>query len=255
MFPFIVSIPHSSHRIPEEMRPSMALTEQEIWDSVDIGTEEIFGTLPAEVVLRAAWSRLVVDLNRDPGRRYNKGVVAKTDYHGRLIHRPGAFPDESEVRRLIRLYHRPFHKKLAAALQDPSIRAVFDCHSLNGVGPADAPDAGKRRKDIILGNNGDAQGNPAPDRGKPTCPPEVLHFMKRSFLEAGFSVSINDPYAGGFITTHYGGKYGDRGKFSIQIEINQELYRDQGSHRANMEKTEAVRTRVHAAFHEIAKNL
>lgn len=253
--PLIISIPHCSRRIPEDLRAAIALTDHEIWDSADIGTAEIFGTLPARVVLRARWSRLIVDLNRNPDRRYEKGVVARTDYHGRSIHRPGSFPDESEVQRRIRKYYRPFHRDLAATLDNPAIRAVFDCHSLNGIGPADAPDAGKKRKDIILSNNGDREGNRDPARGEPSCPRDSLQRIKGAFQDAGFSVSVNDPYGGGFITVHYGRLYAERGKFCVQIEINQDLYRVRGGLRLDPVKTEAVTKRVHAAFQEIARDL
>jgi hypothetical protein len=50
----------------------------------------------------------------------------------------------------------PFHDKLEDAFASPGIKFLFDCHSLNGIGLKDAPDSGKKkRKDIILSNNGD----------------------------------------------------------------------------------------------------
>ena len=40
--------------------------------------------------------------------------------------------------------------------------------------------------------------------------------------QAGFSVKRNNPYAGGFITQHYGKPY--ESVHAIQIEINRSLY-------------------------------
>lgn len=41
-FPFIISMPHCSCRIPEEVIPTIALIKEEIWEPADIGTKEIF---------------------------------------------------------------------------------------------------------------------------------------------------------------------------------------------------------------------
>jgi N-formylglutamate deformylase len=43
--------------------------------------------------------------------------------------------------------------------------------------------------------------------------------------ERGYSVSRNKPYAGGFITEHYGNPAA--GLHSIQLEINRALYMDE----------------------------
>jgi len=254
-FPFIISMPHCSCRIPEEVMPTLVLTKEEIWESTDIGTEEVFGPLPAKVSLRARWSRLVVDLNRSHDQMDRKGVIAQVDYHGRSVFSEGCIPDENEVELRLREYYWPFHNRLTKALENPDNKALFDCHSLNGIGPAEAPDKGKKRKDIILSNNGDQSGNADPARGRITCPTEGLYLMKAAFKESGFSVSINDPYAGGFITTHYGQKYARKGKISVQIEINQDLYLEPNSLQPVAQRLEEARTRVLQAFVRIADKL
>jgi N-formylglutamate amidohydrolase len=152
-------------------------------------------------------------------------------------------------------YYRPFHDELKAALDDANIMGLFDCHSLNGIGPPDAPDAGNKRKDIILGNNGDETGNQNPSLGKTTCPAETLHMIKAAFQRAGFSVSINDPYAGGFITTHYGQELAGTGRIAVQIEINQDLYLEPGTRQIAVEKVKAIRAKVFSSFEEITRKL
>ena len=143
-------------------------------ESVDRGTSEIFGALPSSATVCAQWSRLVVDLNRDPHRRDRKGVVPHVDYNGRVIYRPGCVPDEKETRFRIERYYIPYHNRLKKSLEDPEIRGIIDCHSLCEVAPVEAPDAGGRRKDIVLGNNGDSEGKELPGMGKPTAPPETV---------------------------------------------------------------------------------
>jgi N-formylglutamate deformylase len=252
-YPFIISLPHCSSQIPEEVRPALALTNEEIWESTDRGVLEIFGSIPAKKILFAQWSRLVVDLNRSPSRRDAKGVIAQVDYHGRSIYRSGCIPDEKEVERRLSKYYWPFHKCLVEWLQKTDIKALFDCHSLNGTGPEEAPDPGKRRKDIILGNNGDHSGNIIPERGGITCPAETLQLMKEAFQRAGFSVSINDPYPGGFITNYHGEKFAGAGKTALQIEINQDLYLDPTHTQLLPKPLEEVKAKVLQSFEEIAR--
>ena len=238
--PFVISLPHCSGEIPERIRSHIVLTQAEMLDAIDIGTREIFGNLPAEKVLCAPWSRLVVDLNRSPDQRDAKGVVAMTDYHGRTVYRPHAIPDEKEIEDRLTADYHPYHRQLQRALKSARVKGLLDCHSLKGIGPSDAPDAGKKRKDIILGNNGGSAGEINPVRGETTCGSGLLNFMKQVFEEKGFSVSLNDPYAGGFITTHYGRDLAADGKMALQIEINQDLYVDPLTEKILPQKAAAV---------------
>jgi N-formylglutamate amidohydrolase len=254
-FPFIISLPHCSKQVPEEVRPALALNNKEIWESTDRGTKEIFGSIPAKKIIFARWSRLVVDLNRSPTRQSAKGVIPQVDYHGRFIYRSGCIPDENERKRRLREYYWPFHKRLVEAFEETDSKVLFDCHSLNGTGPEAAPDFGKKRKDIILGNNGDHSGNMNPARGRITCPVETLQLMKEAFQRAGYSVSLNDPYPGGFITNYYGKKFASAGKIVVQIEINQDLYVEHTRKRLSPKKLEKVKTRVLQSFREIARKL
>jgi N-formylglutamate deformylase len=254
-YPFIISLPHCSKQVPEEIKPSFSLNDNEIWESTDRGTKEIFGSIPATKIIVARWNRLVVDLNRSPGRRDSKGVVPSVDYHGRSIYRSDCIPDEQEIERRLSTYYWSFHKCLDDSLKELDSIALFDCHSLNGTGPEEAPDPGKRRKDIILGNHGDDSGNKNPERGPITCPPETLQLIKMAFERAGFSVSLNDPYPGGFITKYHGAQLIGTGKFAVQIEINQDLYLEHKPKRLSPERLKDTKTRVLQSFKEIAGKL
>jgi len=251
--PFVISVPHCSGRIPERMRADFSLSNDEIADSIDLGTREIFGTLDTGDILCSEWSRLVVDLNRDPGRRDSKGVIARVDYFGRPVYRTNMFPNKKEILDHLREYYWPYHHQLGEALAQPNIKGVIDCHSLSGIGPPEAPDAGRKRKDIILSNNGDHRGKMTPSLGRTTCPSELLNLMKQAFLRAGFSVAINDPYTAGFISTHYGHVFADREKFAVQIEINQDLYAGPGPGKVSRGRLADVRSKVGGCLDEIAE--
>ncbi len=253
--PFVISLPHCSGRVPEKIRPAIILSDEQIEESTDMGTKEIFGSIPAKAVVYARWSRLVVDLNRGLDQRNSKGIIALKDYHGRIIYRNGCFPNKQETESRVLEYYRPFHNELKAALDDSNIIGLFDCHSLNGIGPPEAPDAGEKRMDIILSNNGDETGNENPAFGKNTCPAETLHMISTAFRKAGFSVSINDPYAGGFITTHYGRELAGTGRIAVQIEINQDLYLEPGTGQIAAERLKSSMAKVFRSFEEIARKL
>jgi N-formylglutamate deformylase len=254
-FPFVFSAPHCSRRIPPEIRGALALTDEEIVESTDLGTHEIFGSIPAQRVCCAAWSRLAVDLNRSPAQRDRKGVVPHVDYGGRTVYRPEFLPDGVEVERRVQLYYRPFHEALRSAVESREIFGLFDCHSLNGVGPPEAPDPGERRKDICLSNNGDEEGCARPGFGGATCASGWMARIKGIFEEEGFSVSVNRPYAGGFITTNYGEYLSGLGKIAVQIEINQDLYCLPGTNDTVPDEVGAVIERLNGVFRTLTERV
>ncbi|MBW1942310.1 MAG: N-formylglutamate amidohydrolase [Deltaproteobacteria bacterium] len=251
-WPFVISLPHSSGRIPESLLRTYALSEKEIRESTDLGTQEIFGDLPAISVLGTEWSRLVIDLNRGPRERGPKGLIAQVDYNGRAVYHPGCIPDGEELEARLKAYYWPFHHRFEEVL-DRGVGILFDCHSLGGVGPPEAPDPGRIRKDIILGNNGNRRGETDPVLGKTTCPGDKLFLMKEAFEKQGFSVSINDPYAGGYIVNHYGQKYTHTGLMAVQIEINQDMFMEGTDLVA--ERVEQVRERIRGSFDMIAGSI
>ena len=253
--PFVISVPHGSFQIPEDIRSSMALTQREIQESADLGTREVFTQLPVVAALWSRWSRLVVDLNRDPQQRDPKGVVPEVDYYGRSIYREGCYPRKEEVESRLKKYYWPYHRRLKEAIERPEIRVLLDCHSLTGIGPQGAPDPSKSRKDIVLGNNGNLKGEVDPSRGHITCPAQTLKMMSTVFDQFGFSVSMNQPYAGGFITTHYGPKLIETGKMAVQIEINQDLYLQSKTLHLDRNRLADIANRLHQVFRELARRL
>jgi N-formylglutamate amidohydrolase len=70
------------------------------------------------------------------------------------------------------------------------------------------------RADVVLG-----------DRYGTSCVAIVSETIESTLTELGYSVSRNKPYAGGFITEHYGNP--SAGLHAIQLEINRGLYMDE----------------------------
>jgi N-formylglutamate amidohydrolase len=254
-FPYLISIPHCSSLIPKNEKPLFSLTEEEIQDSIDLGTKEIFGSLPAAAILYGEWSRLLVDLNRGPEEREIKGVIPQIDYKGRQVYNADISMDEARVQGLLKSYYWPYHNRIKKLICSDEIVGLIDCHSLNGIGPPESPDPGKKRKDIVLGNNGNLEGSVNPKLGKLSCPAEIIQKISRAFETVGFSVSINNPYSGGYITGHYGKCCTRMGKFAIQIEINQDLYISQKTLNFVPEKLEEIKGLMILAFKEVMDTL
>jgi N-formylglutamate amidohydrolase len=122
----------------------------------------------------------------------------------------------AEAERRIETCWKPFHEMVASLVH--GTRAVFgrcvliDCHSM----PSHVPvsNRGDRLADIVLG---DAHGT--------ACAPYITRFVERRLADLGYRVRRNDPYAGGFITRHYGRPR--EHVHALQIEIARDLYMDE----------------------------
>jgi N-formylglutamate deformylase len=243
----VVSVSHAGGEVPPAIRATLAQTDRQILANVDLGTAQIFGPLPAAAVIMARWSRLVVDLNRDPAQRDDKGVIARTDYRGRPVFRHGLEPDIKETERRIEAYYRPFHRRLSTALDSPGIRFLVEGHSLDAFGPADAPDPGGPRADVVISNRGDETGGPDDEV---TCSPRLLGDLAAALQGRGLSVAKNFPYRGGFITRHWGPILRQRGGGAIQIEVNKGLFLDEPNLAVIGDRAADVRRRLGAALAE-----
>jgi N-formylglutamate amidohydrolase len=78
-------------------------------------------------------------------------------------------------------------------------------------GRAGHKDPGRERAGVVPG-----------DREGTSCAPALTAAVSRHFEASGFVVRPNDPYKGGFITTHHG-RPADR-IHAIQIELRRDLY-------------------------------
>jgi N-formylglutamate amidohydrolase len=185
-------------------------------------------------LMRAHFPRCFVDVNREPyeldprmfdGRLPSfantrsmrvaggLGTVARVVGDAQEIY-DQRIPVDDALRRIEGLY-KPYHRALRRLLtrvhRDFGTAVLVDCHSMpSAAGPKDE----RPRSDIVLG-----------DRYGTSCAGIVPDTIEQALRERGYVVSRNKPYAGGFITEHYG-KPG-AGLHSVQLEINRALYMDE----------------------------
>ena len=111
--------------------------------------------------------------------------------------------------------YKPYHRALRQMVLDTraafGVAVLLDCHSM----PSTVRGMhGRLRPDIVLG-----------DRYGTSCASELTDLAAGVLSGLGYSVSRNKPYAGGFITEHYGQPA--RGLHAVQIEFNRHLYMDE----------------------------
>jgi N-formylglutamate deformylase len=233
-FPLLVEVPHAGTNVPEPVLEELIVPTDALLRDADIYVDELFANAPQHgaALLCANVSRYVVDLNRaqddfdsatvsdHPTAPFAqpRGVVWRATTDGRpLLRRPLSF---AALRRRLDVYYTPYHAALSKTLE--ALRAQFGYavlvagHSMPSRGRSLHMDAGVRRADVVPGT-----------RGRSTADARVIDLVDAHFRAAGLSVRHDDPYKGGFSTTHYGRP--DLRVHAIQIELNRALYVDEAT--------------------------
>ncbi len=211
--------------------------------SEDAFVDMLVGEAPALglPLLAAEYPRAYVDLNRscdelDPavidGLRRSPanprissglGVIPRVVSGGRLIYRGKVSMAEAEAR--IAEVWRPYHSRLEALMQDSlnlfGEAILLDIHSMPHEALENvAPKPGRSRPEVVLG-----------DRFGASCNSEIVDRLEQAFVDQGLVVSRNSPFAGAFMTQHYGRPAQSR--HAIQIEIDRSLYMNETMIRPN----------------------
>ena len=238
----VFASPHSGSDYPRSFLESSILNEHDIRSSEDAFVDRLFADAPAlgAPLLVARSPRAFIDLNRgreelDPGlisgirRRMQNpriasglGVIPRVVSNGRAIYRRKITLAESEAR--IRAHWVPYHAALERLLKETCATCgeaiLMDCHSM----PSEAIDSIRTTTgtvpDVVLG-----------DRYGSAARPEIVKQIEAAFASAGFQVARNTPFAGAFITQHYGRP--SRNQHVVQVEINRALYMDEDKIRPN----------------------
>jgi N-formylglutamate deformylase len=246
----VCNSPHSGRTYPSRFLAQSRLDLPTLRRSEDTFVDELFADSLAYGVplMRAHFPRAFLDVNREPyeldprmfeGRlpafantrslrvAGGLGTIARVVGDAREIYDRRLPVDEALAR--IELYYKPYHRALRRLIVNAQkgfgLAVLIDCHSM----PSNASGRDERpRADVVLG-----------DRYGTSCAPDVTDVIEESLREFGYVVLRNKPYAGGFITEHYGDPAA--GLHAVQIEINRALYMDEHEYRKSA-RFEAVRT-------------
>lgn len=250
--PFVFNSPHSGCHYPPRFLSMSRLDAAAIRRSEDCYVDELFAAAAGlgAPFLTANFPRAYLDVNREPfeldPRMFREpvpsfanirsprvagglGTVPKLVGEGYDIY-AARLPLAEALSRIEHIY-KPYHACLAELLS--RTRATFgcailiDCHSM----PASIRVGdGQGRPDFIIG-----------DRFGSSASAALSQHVISLLAARGYKVANNKPYAGGFITEHYG-RPAER-LHAVQIEVNRGLYMDERS----LERT--------AGFHRLASNL
>jgi N-formylglutamate deformylase len=117
----------------------------------------------------------------------------------------------SRIEALYKPYHRALRRLINKAHQAFGTVILVDCHSMPSIGVTrDEP----ARPDVVIG-----------DRYGTSCAGVLPDAVEETLMALGYSVGRNKPYAGGFITEHYGNPAS--GLHTIQLELNRAIYMDE----------------------------
>lgn len=227
--PLIVTVPHAGRALTPALTARLRVPAVQLRQLEDPWVDRLFEAVPAHGgwLVTTRWARAVADVNRAadefafaapvPGwratakARIGLGVVP-TRLAGAPIYTTPLDPAAVDAR--VAQAHRPYHAALGALVDDLHARfgevLVVDGHSMpdNAQPPALPP------ADAVIG-----------DRWSTSAEAGWVAELQGALEGARFTTARNRPYAGGYITRHYG-RPGE-GVHVVQLELRRGLYMDE----------------------------
>ena len=218
--PIILAQPHSGMDVPENIRANLNEIGRRLLDT-DWHIPRLYdGLLPEASIVRANFSRYVIDPNRDPagGSLYpgqnTTSLVPETTFDGVPIWKT-PLTDEDIADRLA-CFHVPYHDALRAEISRVKaahgFAILYDCHSIRSTIPHLFDG---RLPDLNIGTNDGASCDVAiQNAARDVCDQQDI-----------FNFVVNGRFKGGWTTRHYGQP--QAGVHAIQMEIAQCAYLSQ----------------------------
>jgi len=127
----LITTPHSSTYVPQELLLRFALTQRQIWEGSDPGTKETADLAvgnDTNLVLASPVNRMVVDLNRNADDLSPIGVCRVKDFKQRLIYKEGQGLTPEEKAKYIEQFHKTWHEEFLKRL-NRSLHLHIDFHN------------------------------------------------------------------------------------------------------------------------------
>ncbi len=234
--PVLFNSPHSGSTYPRAFLETSRLDVATLRRSEDSFVDALIAGVVRRgyPLMRAHFPRCFVDVNREPyeldprmfeGRLPSfantrsmrvaggLGTVARVVGDALEIYDQRIPVDDAlqRIESLYKPYHRALRRLFTKLHRDFGTAMLVDCHSM----PSSSGHKDERpRPEFVLG-----------DRYGTSCVGVVAETVESTLRAMGYTVSRNKPYAGGFITEHYGNPAA--GLHAIQLEINRALYMDE----------------------------
>ena len=238
--PVLVASPHSGRSYPPDFIASSRLDFRALRRSEDSFVEELFADAAAAGIplLQAEFPRAYCDVNREPWELdplmftdklpawcnissarvlAGFGTIARLVASGEPIYRGKlSFADaEQRIRSCWKPYHEALTNLIESTLATHGACLLLDAHSMPSLNSSvTGKELRPAEPDFVLG---DAFGT--------SCAQSITQLTERFLRDRGFRVRRNDPYAGGYVTRHYGRPSNQ--VHVLQIEISRSLYMDE----------------------------
>lgn len=234
--PFVFNVPHAGAVYPASFLAASRLDAMALRRSEDAFVDELFAGTPGlgAPLMAARFPRAYLDLNREPyeldSRMFDGrlppfantrsmrvagglGTIPRIVADGQEIYGSRLSVEEAlhRIEWLYKPYHRTLRQLVRRTAQSFGHAVLIDCHSM----PSSSVSRDEGAKaDIVLG-----------DRYGTSCAVVLIDLVEAALRRRGYMVVRNKPYAGGFITEHYGEPA--LGRHALQIEINRSIYMDE----------------------------
>ncbi|MEM6711416.1 MAG: N-formylglutamate amidohydrolase [Pseudomonadota bacterium] len=231
--PFVLGSPHSGTTYTRSFLEASQLSSIDLRRSEDTYVDRLVSSAVQKgaPLLSARFPRCYCDLNREPYELDPRMFVdplpafantASLRVAGGLGTVPRVVGDRQPIyKRKLKVHealhrvetlYKPYHSALRRVLAKSHVRfgmaVLVDCHSMPSL---IRTSQGTLSADFVIG-----------DRFGASCSPSISETIVQNLRSQGFTVARNKPYAGGFITQHYGRP--DKGIHAVQLEINRGLY-------------------------------
>ena len=144
--PLLISIPHAGTGVPEDIAQRLSAPARAVPDT-DWHVDKLyaFASEMGASILKANYSRFVVDLNRPtngallyPGQR-ETGLCPLPTFADEPLYAHGDEPDAAEIAQRVEQYWKPYHDKLRATLEhlraQHGFAVLWDAHSIRAEVP------------------------------------------------------------------------------------------------------------------------
>ena len=226
--PVLISVPHSGQFIPPEIKSTIDAQFIDPTQDCDFFVNHLyhFASELGVGLIKAHYSRYVVDLNRDLKPLYDDGRVITSMIPERtFLDQPlyDAPLSAAEKERRVRLYYQPYHAELTRILGEIKDRfgvaCLLDAHSIKRSVPSIHSIT---FPDLILGTNNST-----------TCPRSVEEVAIEVLSSAAYQLTVNTPFRGGAITRTFADVAAH--VYTLQLEMSQDIYMNEADNTRNPE--------------------
>lgn len=253
IIPIILSSPHSGVGFPEELKAHFRPELMAQPDDTDWFIHDLYNFVSSLgiTMIRAKYSRWVIDLNRDPESvpLYNDGrfiteLVPKTDFLGNDLYVDKKFvPDDVEIERRKQVYYSPYYQQIEKLLNERLKEfgqvLLWDAHSIRRFVPTLRNEP---FPDLILGDNDEKSASQ-----------NIIEIALGGLKQGKFSVNHNFPFKGGHITRFFGNPA--KNIHALQLEMAKTNYMDDDELTFNEERANEVRSVLQPVFERLIEKL